>query len=324
MMRPLAVFRVGLPPLGQVGVFQRLGRDRIWLAPTAAVVAIQFFFWIGLYARGFAPAPMIGIYAVPLPFAILAAWLVRKAKMPDLLTMILGGEMITACWALLTANKIGIDLAFPFWADAPIARMEHALFGIDPTVALRAALHPALHAIEVLYYAWVPVQFVAIYALLLSSYSRRKAQGILSWALCWIVLGNFVAAILSSAGPVFYDRLYGVHRFGDSPAATMAVANMLWSTFQAHSSMVGTGISAAPSLHVAMSVWLALTLRGTRLYVPAAMYSAAIFIGSITLGWHYVTDGVLGGLGALVLWRVAGYTIDAVELLLQPAQEQLA
>jgi len=322
-MRGSAVFR-GLPPLGQLGLIQLLGRDRIWLAPTAAVVAIQFVFWIGLRARGLAPAPMIGIYALPLPFAIVAAWRVRKASISELLTMIVGGELITACWALLTANKIGIDLAFPFWADAPIARMEHGLFGIDPTVAMRAALHPVLHGIEVLYYAWVPVQFIAIYALLLSPCSRRKAQGILSWALCWIVLGNFVAALLSSAGPVFYDRLYGVHRFGDSPAATMAIANMLWSTYQAHSSMVGTGISAAPSLHVAMSVWLALTLRGTRLYVPAAIYSAAIFVGSITLGWHYVTDGIVGGLGALALWRLAAYAIDAVEQLLQPTDEQPA
>jgi drug/metabolite transporter (DMT)-like permease len=68
-----------------------------------------------------------------------------------------------------------------------------------------------------------------------------------------------------------------------------------------------------PSIHVACAVWLALVLR-----IPVAwVYPALIFLGSVILGWHYASDGIVAAFGALVCWALAGRYSDF--LLMIPA-----
>jgi hypothetical protein len=35
-------------------------------------------------------------------------------------------------------------------------------------------------------------------------------------------------------------------------------------------------------------------------------YLGLIWFGSVHLGWHYFTDGIVGIAGALLVWRLAG------------------
>jgi hypothetical protein len=79
------------------------------------------------------------------------------------------------------------------------------------------------------------------------------------------------------------------------------MSDMLWSAYTTHSTDVGNGISAAPSLHVAIAAWTALALRKKLMW----LYVAAIWVASVHLGWHYVFDGLAGIAGALVIWRFA-------------------
>jgi hypothetical protein len=62
-----------------------------------------------------------------------------------------------------------------------------------------------------------------------------------------------------------------------------------------------------PSVHVAMTLWVALVVRT---YFPpfqffAWAYFAAILIGSVHLGWHYAVDGIASIAIAMTAWAVA-------------------
>jgi hypothetical protein len=121
--------------------------------------------------------------------------------------------------------------------------------------------------------------------------------------------------LLSSAGPVFYDRIVGGADFNGLAARNAVHApfvglgvDVLWRAYSTHSNQVGGGISAMPSMHVATTTWIAVTLTylSPRLRVPAWGYWLAIFIGSFALGWHYFLDSVVGTVGALSCWVIAG------------------
>ena len=63
-----------------------------------------------------------------------------------------------------------------------------------------------------------------------------------------------------------------------------------------------------PSIHVAISLWIVLVVRAMvpKLTWLATAYFVLIWIGSVQLGWHYVSDGLVGALGMWGIWWLAG------------------
>ena len=51
--------------------------------------------------------------------------------------------------------------------------------------------------------------------------------------------------------------------------------------------------------------WPSMLIVSMRLRKPSATLTATV-CGSIHLGWHYASDGVVGIAGALLVWRLAG------------------
>jgi hypothetical protein len=120
--------------------------------------------------------------------------------------------------------------------------------------------------------------------------------------------------LLSSAGPIFYDRVVGGNGFyalmiqiEAQAKFTEMAQNFLWTSYAAHGNQIGNGISAMPSIHVATTTWIALTLSSlwTRLRPVVWGYWLLIFTGSFALGWHYLLDGVVGTIGSLGCWVLA-------------------
>jgi len=56
-----------------------------------------------------------------------------------------------------------------------------------------------------------------------------------------------------------------------------------------------------PSLHIATTVWmiLAIYVLARRWTAPMAILGFLIFLLSISLGWHYAMDGIVGGAFAI-------------------------
>jgi predicted metal-binding membrane protein len=80
----------------------------------------------------------------------------------------------------------------------------------------------------------------------------------------------------------------------------------MWASFASGRPTIVAGISAVPSIHVAISCW---TLLAARLMLPRAApyalaYALLIWIGSVQLGWHYATDGLAGILGMMGVWKL--------------------
>jgi hypothetical protein len=300
-----------------------------WLIPFALIVALEM-----LFARTVELSVAYGLLAMTgaaiVAIGWLLLWMVRSARQ-DLEHPI--AALATILWAnrsrlwcsisgigvaalgisAFTVLKVQMTLAVPFYADQVLADIDVWLFGMDAWRWSAGYLGFLLYPISVIYAAWLMTQFTVFTVLVVSKTSSLKSQAIIAYGLMWLFLGIFAAYACSSAGPIFYDRLYGGQRFAELDQllrSTFAkgAADYLWTRHSTGDISLGGGISAMPSLHLAGTVWLALIIRRAwpRLAFIGWSYLAVIYLGSIMLGWHYATDGIVGVLGMLVIWKFAG------------------
>lgn len=313
--------------------------EAAWLIPAFAVAVTQLSLAWWLHFKGFAAAPLLESYSgtsLLTLSVVIIGWLfwqlfkswranaespiaflqeATKPAMPSFIAALIGLQIIAMGSSGAGILKGAIPTVSPFWFDVPIAAFERSVFGADPWQISHQVLGWATPAIDVAYAAWLPIEMAALFFVLLSSAGREKAIALTSQSLLWLFLGCLVAHSLSSAGPIFYDRIYHVTRFpidlSDAPIAA-ATSQKLWYSLAHNTPGIGTGISAAPSLHVAIAVWMAFVCRQTRLAVFAWIYAAVIFVGSIHLGWHYMFDGLFAIASVPIAWGVSAIIVDAL------------
>jgi hypothetical protein len=296
-----------------------LGADRRWLLVLGGVTAVELSWWAVMWLLGFAPAPLLGRYLL-LAFAAAAAAMVIRvacgsrplgtAPLPALLATVLVAVGASAFLPL----KYAIPKLLPFWLDGPLARGERALFGADPWSILDQLFGWAAVPLDWLYGSWLAVQSLVLFLVILSRPSPAKSRVLVAHSLSWLLLGVVAATLLSSAGPIFYDRLFGGSTYHglstmlQQRGAWIAIAesNAMWASFRSGQPGLVAGISAVPSLHVAISLWMVLAARALypRAAIPALAYFVLVWIGSVQLGWHYAIDGLAGALGVLCVWRL--------------------
>jgi membrane-associated phospholipid phosphatase len=208
--------------------------------------------------------------------------------------------------------------------DTTFAEWDRALhFGRDPYVWLAPIFgNPlATTVLNAFYHLWFfLVYFIVFLACFSARNSRSGAVFLLSLVLTFIIGGNFLATVFSSAGPVYYERLgFGadfaplmdnLYQFNEiMPVWALDVQEALW---QSHIDAGPiSGISAMPSMHVASSTLLAFYgMRHARWAgIALGLFAVMIMIGSVQLGWHYAIDGYLGALLAWACWRLAEFLI---------------
>ena len=214
------------------------------------------------------------------------------------------GSSLFFTW--LPPIKATFPTAHGFWADVPLASFERAILGQDAWKISHALLGELTRAIDYFYNLWVVIIVLISLCVALFASERRMAAYFLGIALSWTVLGIGMAGALASAGPIFGPDLgYGFEdlrlHLEDAPL-TMLGHDILWNTYQNGLLRIGGGISAAPSIHCALTFVFCLSAYKTRWFIPAAAYSAFIWVGSVHLGWHYFLDGLLSLLGVLAMW----------------------
>jgi hypothetical protein len=221
--------------------------------------------------------------------------------------------------AAFTLVKTSIPSILPFYADPFFADLDRALHGgIDPWVWTHQwAGSINVDAVATLYFIiWgFPAAFFPLILALSDSDDARKKRFLILHCFVWIGLGNVIALGGSSVGPVYYDRLLGTDRFSDLSLAlqgTSAVAGShiglvqdeLWRVYSEHGQVIGSGISAFPSVHngVATLATLYLIERSRWLAPVGLIFSAAILFASIYVGWHYALDGYFSILAVTLVW----------------------
>jgi hypothetical protein len=185
----------------------------------------------------------------------------------------------------------------PFWADDLFAATDRALFINAQGIAL--ALEPVLPAIGLFYGLWHAAHLGGILWVL---HWRKgdKARHILSFILTWSI-GMAFAYLFSSMGPLFT----GAYDPTVAPESVRKAAGFLLANYQAKGALIGGGISAFPSMHVAIAAWLAIVLADRGWLNVGIAYFFGVFACSVILGWHYAIDGVAGAAIAVVAERIA-------------------
>lgn len=205
-----------------------------------------------------------------------------------------------------------------FWADPMFAQIDRAVhFGKDPwilTEPLRGLLGTGI--VDYLYlkfWAW-PAVMGPILLVAFDSERARVARFLLLFPIIWIVLGNIFAMLFMSVGPVYYDRLLGTDEFAgltailSTPAEQQSlmgiVREWLWIVNFEDYEGVSSGISAFPSLHVAIACLSALYLwERSKWLAPIGLgYLAFIQLGSVLSGLHYAVDGYFSIVVVVFFW----------------------
>jgi hypothetical protein len=204
-------------------------------------------------------------------------------------------------------SKSILPAAAPFWADQPLADFDEALFGMPAWRWTLELVGPTAEIFRRAYGLWLPIHLIALTAVVCFRPSERKTWLVLTYMLTWIV-GAIVSFLASSAGPIFYGPLGFGDRFQDLAGqphlrGIPKTAAYLWNNYTQQTAVTGGGISAFPSLHVAMALWVAAVMRFH--WVGLAFFTL-VFIGSFLLGWHYFLDAPAGVACFLFAYAIAG------------------
>jgi hypothetical protein len=310
--------------------------DADWLVPMAVIAALQFAAWSAMWSIGLARRPLIGLYdlisiaGLVMGFVPFSLWYVlklrregeshpiqrirRDVQVPRVLAIAAAMILGPIAAGAFSTMKGAIPVAVPFYLDPALANLDRAVFGTDPWRLTHAAFGWATPAIDRFYLSWLLVMLVSFYLVLLSKPSPFKSQSLIAYLLMWPLVGTIGGYALSSAGPIFQDALFGDHSglvaVLQQEGATKAVAlyQLLLHAYANRYEMLGAGISAMPSMHIAMAGWFALTVRAAwpRFQWAGWTYVGLIWFGSVHLGWHYVSDGAVGIAAAFLVWRLAG------------------
>ncbi len=320
-MADLTLAAPEVPGAAELGHGRTLfGEDRAWLSLLGTVTAIELGWWTLTWSRGFAPAPFLLTYLGAAFGGLACAVVLRKAlrpraASPDWTSALPATALVGVGAGLFLPLKYAIPRWIPFWLDQPLVGAERAAFGADPWLILDHLLGWAAAPLDALYALWLPTQALLLFLVILQPASPAKSRVLIAYALAWFMLGMVAATLLSSAGPIFHDQAFGGNSFAAlhdtlrKRGAWMAIAesDRMWASLASARPGLVAGISAVPSIHVAVSVWMFLAARAMapRAAPYAVVYVALIWIGSVQLGWHYVSDGVAGALGMFAIWAVS-------------------
>ena len=294
-----------------------------WVVPAVAIVAVE-------YAAAIAIGRASGAhYSIPLATYVLTALtivalsllvvigvrLARALRAGDQPLPVerfgffaMGVLLVGFQIAVLNWLKVEMPLTVGFTADAALARADALLFRTDPWRITHALFGWATSFIDRAYVTWGAAKFATVFIVLALPNSPLRSRCIVTYFL--VAAGGSLGQYLApSAGPVFYELLGLGDRFRELPVAPWmdVTRSYLWADYLRSGGHVGSGISAFPSLHVAMAVWIALVIRAyqPRFQAIGWAYFSMILLGSVHLGWHYALDGIAAVALAWFAWFAA-------------------
>lgn len=221
--------------------------------------------------------------------------------------------------AAFTTFKLAIPKLVPFYADPFLANADAWLHNGNPGDIVHGVL-PAW-AQYPLGYLYGPIWFVLWFGLTafiaLQGNAQLRLQYLWTMAISFCLLGTVIATALSSVGPIFYGTFFHPERFANLLSSIEASAvgdymsqasGLLLTSYQTGESRLGTGISAMPSMHLAVVTLNACMLSTVNRAagVIAWLYVGCILLGSVYLGWHYALDGYFSIVFVSLLWHVIG------------------
>ncbi len=222
------------------------------------------------------------------------------------------------------------DRGFPL--DEYLAASERWLLGGHDAWEFTHMVFGSLYltlAIDRLYILWgIPTVILPIFWMAFVKDWKIRVRLLLCWVMIWAAIGGVFAWLLGSAGPIFYNELIGPDAGFANFNAVFEKLNiaankagyqfyvidnsaMLVEHYNASGYAPAKGISAMPSVHVAMAVLFAIGGFQLHRFIGWAFigYAAIIWIGSVHLGWHYMSDGLVSIILTFSLWKASKFII---------------
>ena len=227
-----------------------------------------------------------------------------------------------------SAFKSAIPAFHAYSLDPLFIRMDEVLHGQDAWRLIHPIVgYPIVSFIlNTVYHLWVALLYVAALPVIgWVERPRLRMQFLLSYALCWSLLGTLGAILTASVGPCFYEAFYGDDRFqplmeylaradASYPLMALEVQQQLLLWAADGSNGIGRGISAMPSMHLSIAcVFALLGWRISRtLGIAGTIFLVLILIGSVHLGYHYAIDGYVAIIATLAIWWLSGVVVKAI------------
>jgi PAP2 superfamily len=302
-----------------------------WVVPAVAIVALEYAvaLMIGL-AVGFRYSIPFGAYFIAsatvvvlgLFFYVADRMVVvlrfgeSTADLSRFYSFAVGVFLVGLQMAVLNWTKIMLPFVNGFWADPLLARWDVAVFQTDAWRIVNS-VRWASKLMDGSYIIWIPVKLSVLILLFCAPESPRKSRSILAYFII-LTAGALGQYLLPAAGPVFYQYVGVGGHFADMPVQPGVAAGVkyLWQDYLSGGGHLGTGISAMPSMHVAVALWVALVARvhAPKLSPLGFIYFALVAIGSVYLGWHYASDGIVAVGITLVAWKIAGFAAKLLSM----------
>jgi hypothetical protein len=224
--------------------------------------------------------------------------------------------------------KSAIPLFAPYTWDETLIVADRAIhFGQDPWRLLQPIFGSPLISsmLALLYHLWFLLIYVGtIWFAIYEKNAVLRQRYLIAYLLIWSVIGMAFAVGLASVGPAFVRPILGIGTF-DAQMAHLRAADAHWPIFtlRVQSELLewhrlgahgfGRGISAMPSMHVALAFLFFLAMR----HVSKAagqffgIFFVLILIGSVHLGYHYALDGYVAIIITGAIWKLAAIRLPA-------------
>ena len=211
-------------------------------------------------------------------------------------------------------NDYTWDQAFIHWDRA-------IFFGYDAWEVLQPVLgYPVVTAfLALLYQLWFLLLYPGVmFFAFCKVESRIRRQFFLSYVLSWTMIGGALATMLASVGPCFVGPMLGNRTFDAQmaylysaneqfPIMVLPVQEMLLDWYGKAENGLGSGITAMPSMHVAIAFLFWITMR--RVHAGwgrfLGLFFAITWISSVHLAYHYAVDGLVSVIAVAVIWKLS-------------------
>lgn len=308
------------PELGNVPQ-KLLGLCLVYIAVAALIWPSAYYTMAQMYLpRLFVLGPL-GFLAVAIPVAMVLS---PKAPLTFIAMSIRANGPRAAIIVIVfiltlsafTTYKVNIPDIVPFYCDEALADFGELLHGQAPWRIVHAFDSDLLAMVVSVTYAklWFLEWFGLVFFAALLASQLVHLRYLTAMALVLVVVGTVMATLFSSVGPIFYDELVGGDRYAEllevlkqrpGNEHVLSYSSYLLATYRTDMLALGSGISAMPSMHVAIATLNACYLGRLNRWLGIAGWAFAIVIlfGSVYSGWHYAVDGYVSMLVVVLIWR---------------------
>ncbi len=211
--------------------------------------------------------------------------------------------------------------------DETFIAWDRMIFGgTDPWVITHHYLSSPIvtQIIDFLYHpAFLPMMIGYLICIIARGKPALRQTYMIAYLVSFTLIGMVAAVALNSAGPVFdgvlfgdgttfgplMDRLQEQVAAGSGPQTSDLIRRYLTYLHLSDQVNMGAGISAMPSMHIALAVlWIIPAFHINRILgVFMTLYGMLIWAASVHLGWHYFVDGLVALVMVAVIWVIVGY-----------------